>query len=84
MKCLNIAASGGTMGGVLQSRYCGGRLCTVHDCTENDVIRDCTPPFEVSFKTDAAMDGTDATIADSINGFCLDYEQEACGASPLS
>ena len=46
-------------------------------------IRDCTPAFEATFRTDATTDGTAAGIANNNRGVCIDYHLEPCGNNIL-
>ena len=71
-------ATSGTGSGTLQNRYCGGFLSATAGAIGNDVVRDCTGPFEASFVTDDATDGTATTLANGNAGLCLTFAQEPC------
>ncbi len=55
---------------VLAGKCFGGNLILLDqsDLLFHDLPVDCTAPFEASFVTDAAVDGTAATIANSNRG----------------
>merc|ERR1712241_1270614 len=56
------------------TRYCGERLSTNAAATTNSVICDCTPPFIVGIRTNAASN----TEARQSRGICLNFHQSPC------
>ena len=65
----------------LRNRFCGGILSDTDAVTANQVIKDCTEPFQVCFVTDDTEDGTVTTVTNGNRGFCLDFRQEPCQAT---
>ena len=83
---LHISASSVTGGGSLQNRYCGGYLNeggNIIAIAASVPIRDCTLPFEATFRTDATVDDPATGIANNNRGVCIDYHLEPCGSTVL-
>lgn len=74
---IEIESSGASCGAAeTRSRYCGSKLSAIDASNTNNPVCDCTAPFYVGVRTEAA--GTEDVANARSRGVCLEYVQKPC------